>query len=228
MMTGDAGMPPKTDTVTAMRWTGRWMPKDFRPTRPGKPCPACNSIGTGRAKRRPDARDAGAPALDSGNAVRRISRSIAASQFTTMRIRADGATNCGTRMFANCFCRAILRSRGNIRNLKSRRTEIGSISRSILMAASTWEARFDERIEAARECRRGGENLARSTGATDEKSCGGKFDPSKVWRVNFFRVEGPSEPRFYASWQPTKTPVPQFHVPEVFGKLVFANSRRSE
>jgi alpha-galactosidase len=41
--------------------------------------------------------------------------------------------------------------------------------------------------------------------------------------VNFFRVEGPSEPRFYASWRPTKTPVPQFHVPEVFGKLVFGD-----
>jgi alpha-galactosidase len=47
------------------------------------------------------------------------------------------------------------------------------------------------------------------------------FDPSKVWRVNFFRVEGSNEPRFYASWQPTKTPVPQFHVPEVFGRLIF-------
>jgi alpha-galactosidase len=51
----------------------------------------------------------------------------------------------------------------------------------------------------------------------------GNLDSSKIWRVNFFRVEGPSEPRFYASWRPTKTPVPQFHVPEVFGKLVFGD-----
>jgi hypothetical protein len=36
-------------------------------------------------------------------------------------------------------------------------------------------------------------------------------------------VEGASEPRFYGSWQPTKTAVPQFHVPEVFGRLVFAS-----
>lgn len=48
-----------------------------------------------------------------------------------------------------------------------------------------------------------------------------RFDPSASWRVNFFRVEGASEPRFYAAWQPTGTPTPNFHVPERFGKLVF-------
>lgn len=47
------------------------------------------------------------------------------------------------------------------------------------------------------------------------------FDPSATWRLNFFRVEGPSEPRFYSSWQPTRTPQPNFHVPEAFGTLRF-------
>jgi len=47
------------------------------------------------------------------------------------------------------------------------------------------------------------------------------FDPRKDWRANFFRVEGPAEPRFYSSWQPTHTPRPSFHVPEAFGKLSF-------
>ena len=47
------------------------------------------------------------------------------------------------------------------------------------------------------------------------------FDPGEVWRVNFFRVEGPAEPRFYSSWRPTKSPQPNFHVPEAFGKLSF-------
>lgn len=47
------------------------------------------------------------------------------------------------------------------------------------------------------------------------------FDPSSIWRVNFFRVEGPSEPRFYSSWRPTNTPQPNFHVPTAFGKLKF-------
>ena len=46
------------------------------------------------------------------------------------------------------------------------------------------------------------------------------FDPAAVWRVNFFRVEGPSEPRFYSSWQATRTSQPNFHVPEVFGQLI--------
>jgi alpha-galactosidase len=53
------------------------------------------------------------------------------------------------------------------------------------------------------------------------KSLTAQFDPAKAWRVNFYRVEGPAEPRFYSAWQPTKTPAPNFHVPESFGKLVF-------
>lgn len=48
-----------------------------------------------------------------------------------------------------------------------------------------------------------------------------RFDPSETWRVNFYRVEGPSEPRFYSAWRPTGTPVPNFHVPASFGTLVF-------
>lgn len=48
------------------------------------------------------------------------------------------------------------------------------------------------------------------------------FDPTVAWRVNFYRVEGAQEPRFYSAWRPTGTPVPNFHVPEAFGELVFA------
>jgi alpha-galactosidase len=47
------------------------------------------------------------------------------------------------------------------------------------------------------------------------------FDPAVTWRVNFYRVEGPREPRFYSAWQATRTPKPNFHVPEAFGKLRF-------
>ena len=47
------------------------------------------------------------------------------------------------------------------------------------------------------------------------------FDPAATWRANFFRVEGPKEPRFYSSWRPTRTSEPDFHVPEAFGKLRF-------
>lgn len=49
-----------------------------------------------------------------------------------------------------------------------------------------------------------------------------KFDPTAAWKVNFYRVEGAREPRFYSAWRPTRTPVPNFHVPEAFGELVFA------
>ena len=47
------------------------------------------------------------------------------------------------------------------------------------------------------------------------------FDPALPWRVNFYRVEGKSEPRRYLAWQPTHTPEPDFHVPEAFGTLRF-------
>jgi alpha-galactosidase len=47
------------------------------------------------------------------------------------------------------------------------------------------------------------------------------FQPDVPWRVNFFRVEGNSEPRFYSAWRPTKTAQPNFHVPEAFAPLIF-------
>lgn len=53
------------------------------------------------------------------------------------------------------------------------------------------------------------------------KSLVEKFEPAATWKVNFYRVEGASEPRFYSAWRPTRTPVPNFHVPEAFGELVF-------
>jgi alpha-galactosidase len=48
------------------------------------------------------------------------------------------------------------------------------------------------------------------------------FDPQQLWRANFYRVEGRSEPRQYLAWQPTFTPKPNFHVPEAFGTLRFS------
>ena len=56
------------------------------------------------------------------------------------------------------------------------------------------------------------------------KSLTPHFDPTEVWRVNFFRVEGPEEPRAYLAWQPTVTPEPNFHVPAAFGRLRFAKA----
>ena len=53
------------------------------------------------------------------------------------------------------------------------------------------------------------------------KSLVREFDASKVWRANFYRIEGRTEPRQYIAWQPTLTPEPNFHVPEAFGRLRF-------
>jgi len=47
------------------------------------------------------------------------------------------------------------------------------------------------------------------------------FDAKQTWRVNFFRAEGETEPRFYSAWSPTYSQEPNFHVPEAFGKLQF-------
>ncbi len=56
------------------------------------------------------------------------------------------------------------------------------------------------------------------------KSLAERFEVPTVWRANFFRVEGASEPRFYSVWRPTNTPQPNFHVPEAFGGLVFTEA----
>jgi alpha-galactosidase len=56
------------------------------------------------------------------------------------------------------------------------------------------------------------------------KSLTANFNPSAIWRANFYRVEGTKEPRAYLAWQPTHTPQPNFHVPSAFGKLRFAGA----
>jgi len=55
------------------------------------------------------------------------------------------------------------------------------------------------------------------------KSLSAHFDAAQPWRANFYRVEGKAEPRKYMAWQATHTPEPNFHVPERFGNLKFAN-----
>ena len=53
------------------------------------------------------------------------------------------------------------------------------------------------------------------------KSLTATFDAKHDWRVNFYRVEGAKEPRFYSAWSPTGTAEPNFHVPHAFGRLAF-------
>lgn len=42
-----------------------------------------------------------------------------------------------------------------------------------------------------------------------------------VWLGNIFRAVGSAEKRGYLAWSPTKTNVPNFHVPEKFGRFEF-------
>jgi len=53
------------------------------------------------------------------------------------------------------------------------------------------------------------------------KAFGKAPQASEVWRGNLFRCVGAGEARGYLAWQPTRTPQPAFHVPEVFGELEF-------
>ena len=43
----------------------------------------------------------------------------------------------------------------------------------------------------------------------------------EIWRVNLFRCAGPESPERYLAWRPTRTPEPNFHVPDEFGWLRF-------
>ena len=49
-----------------------------------------------------------------------------------------------------------------------------------------------------------------------------KPDKPDRWLVNLFRCVGPEAPERYLAWRPTKTPEPNFHVPEAFGPLHFS------
>ena len=43
----------------------------------------------------------------------------------------------------------------------------------------------------------------------------------EIWLVNLFRCAGPESPERYLAWRPTRTPEPNYHVPEAFGSLRF-------
>ena len=48
-----------------------------------------------------------------------------------------------------------------------------------------------------------------------------KPEKGAEWRANVFRCVGPEAPERYLAWRPTRTPEPNYHVPEVFGLLKF-------
>jgi alpha-galactosidase len=46
------------------------------------------------------------------------------------------------------------------------------------------------------------------------------------WRLNLFRVEGQGAERTYSAWSPTRTVMPDFHVPAAFGRLLPTTSHQ--
>ncbi len=50
---------------------------------------------------------------------------------------------------------------------------------------------------------------------------GKKPQAGETWRGNLFRCVGDGQSRGYLAWQPTKTKIPNFHVPEAFGYFKF-------
>jgi len=55
---------------------------------------------------------------------------------------------------------------------------------------------------------------------------GKKPRTGEIWRGNLFRCIGAGENRGYLAWLPTKTKIPNFHVPEAFGYFEFIKNRR--
>lgn len=52
---------------------------------------------------------------------------------------------------------------------------------------------------------------------------GSRPNVGDVWLGNIFRCVGKDPTRGYLAWQPTRTRVPNFHVPEVFGEFHFVD-----
>jgi alpha-galactosidase len=50
---------------------------------------------------------------------------------------------------------------------------------------------------------------------------GHKPRAGELWRANLFRCIGSGADRGFLAWQPTRTPQPNFHVPQAFGWLRF-------
>jgi hypothetical protein len=46
-------------------------------------------------------------------------------------------------------------------------------------------------------------------------------DEGERWRANLFRCVGTGDERGYLAWRPTRTPRPNFHVPQAFGWIEF-------
>ncbi|OGD20035.1 MAG: hypothetical protein A2Y69_05115 [Candidatus Aminicenantes bacterium RBG_13_59_9] len=54
-----------------------------------------------------------------------------------------------------------------------------------------------------------------------EKTHGGRIESGRAARANFYKCGDETEVPHYGAWSPVRTPRPDFHRPEFFGRLVF-------
>lgn len=80
------------------------------------------------------------------------------------------------------------------------------------------DGKFDSGMTAAARISEGVITIALSV---PWAAFGGTPQANDSWRVNLFRCIGTTPERGYLAWQPTRTPVPDFHVPAAFGWLKF-------
>src|ERR1700759_1331059 len=205
MMTGDAGMPPKTDTITAIRWTGSMDAEGFPPDAAWENVPGVQFDWDWQGANADPTRETQVRLLWTPETLFVEFR----AKFKSITVY-DDADSRGWRdkLWDKDVCELFVQSdpsqprkyqefevapNGNWIDLDidldggqhhGKRDLTSGLKRRVSVddAAKTWRAVL----------------------ALPMKSIvAGAFDSSKVWRVNFFRVEGATEPRFYASWQPT-------------------------
>src|SRR3954465_11465272 len=81
---------------------------------------------------------------------------------------------------------------------------------------SDWE--FQSHMSTAARIEKDRMTVAMRIPWSDQIHQPNKGDP---WRINLLRCVGRDPNRGYLAWQPARTPEPNFHVPEVFGWLLF-------
>src|ERR1700759_942681 len=205
MMTGDAGMPPKTDTVTAVRWTGAMDAEGFPPDAAWETVPGVQFDWNWQGENADPTRETQVRLLWTPETLfvefRAKYRSITVYDDPDSRGWRD-------KLWDKDVCELFVQSDPS-QARKYQEFEVAPngnwIDRGITLDGGEHHGKRD--LTSGLRRRASIDEAAktwRAVLALPVKSLvAGNFDLSKTWRVNFFRVEGPNEPRFYASWQPT-------------------------
>ena len=187
MMGGDAGMPPKPDTVTAIRWTGSMDAGRISAGRGlGDGAGRAIRLGLAGPNADPTRETQVRLTLDSGNAVRRISREIQ-SHHGLRRCRFARMA----RQIVGRRCLRIVCAERSVAASQIQEFEVAPNGNWIDLAINLDGGAHGKHDLTSGLKRRVSMDEATKTWravlALPMKSLTAKFDPSKVWRVNFFR-----------------------------------------